>query len=137
MRRRFRLRTNAQFKRVRGGGRSWAQPLAVLYALPNAEGVTRVGFSVGKRIGKAVARNRVKRLLREAVRLRLPNIKPGYDLVFIARAPIAGAKFQIVAAAVDQLLQRSRLLVVGETGGAETRPSEGRPERERSLAQEQ
>ena len=136
MRRRFRLRTNAQFRRVRSAGRSWAQPLAVLYALPNAEGVTRVGFTVGKRIGKAVARNRAKRLLREAVRLWLPRIKPGYDLVLIARAPIVGAKFQAVAAAVEQLLRRSRLLVIEETGGVETRPGEVRP-RERGLAQEQ
>jgi len=57
MRRRYRLRTDAQFRRVRSEGRSWAHPLLVLYALPNDEGVTRVGFSVGKRVGKAVARH--------------------------------------------------------------------------------
>lgn len=109
MRKRYRLRTDAQFKRVRGAGRSWAQPLAVLYALPNGEGVNRVGFSVSKRIGKAVARNRAKRLLREAVRLRWDTIKSGYDLLLIARTPIAAATFADVAAAVDHLLQRARL----------------------------
>lgn len=109
MRKRYRLRTDAQFKRVRSVGRSWAGQLAVLYALPNGEGVNRVGFSVSKRIGKAAARNRAKRLLREAVRLRWDSIKPGYDLLLIARTPIAAATFGEVAGAVDHLLQRARL----------------------------
>jgi len=109
MRKRYRLRTDAQFKRVRSVGRSWAQPLVVLYALPNGEGVNRVGFSVSKRIGKAVARNRAKRLMREAIRLRWDTIRPGYDLLLIARTPIAAATFAEVAAAVDHLLQRARL----------------------------
>ena len=127
MRRRYRLRTDAQFRRVRSEGRSWAHPLLVLYALPNDEGVTRVGFSVGKRVGKAVARNRAKRLLREAVRLRFEDIGPGYDLIWIARAPIATATFREVAAAVDQLLRRSRLGQLAGNGEVENGPREGRP----------
>lgn len=115
MQRRFRLRTDAQFKRVRGAGRSWANPLLVLYALPNTEGVSRVGFSVGKRIGKAVARNHTKRLLREAMRRAMPAIKPGHDLVLIARAPIATATLREVAAAVEQLLRRSQLETIEES----------------------
>jgi ribonuclease P protein component len=114
MRKRYRLRTDAQFKRVRGGGRSWANPLVVLYALRNDEGVTRVGFSVSKRIGKAVTRNRVKRLLREAIRLRFPDIVQGYDLVVIARGPIANAPWREIVAAVDQLLLRSRMVSSGQ-----------------------
>lgn len=128
MRKRYRLRTDAQFRRVRSEGRSWAHPLLVLYALPNDEGVTHVGFSVGKRIGKAATRNRVKRLLREAVRLQFANVKPGYDLVFIARAPVATATFRDVAAVVDQLLRRSRLKVPAGTGEAADGPEEKRPD---------
>lgn len=127
MQRRYRLRTDAQFKRVRAAGRSWAMPLLVLYALPNEEGVTRVGFSVGKRIGNAVARNRNKRLLREAVRLRFSSVKQGYDLILIARAPIATASFSEVAAAVDLLLRRSQLSVPAVPSGEEGESAPGRP----------
>lgn len=134
MRKRYRLRTDAQFRRVRSEGRSWANPLVVLYALPNEEGVSRVGFSVGKRIGKAVARNRAKRLLREVIRLRLPAVKQGYDLILIARAPIATATYGDVAAAVDQLLRRSRLGLPTETGGEGRRPKGDRPVEERESS---
>jgi ribonuclease P protein component len=127
MQRRFRLRTDAQFKRVRGAGRSWANPLLVLYVLPNAEGVTRVGFSVGKRIGKAVARNHTKRLLRETMRQRLSTIKPGHDLILIARAPIATATLREVAAAVEQLLRRSQLMLSVDSSGAGEGSDERRP----------
>ncbi|MHB1414140.1 MAG: ribonuclease P protein component [Chloroflexota bacterium] len=137
MRRRHRLRTDAQFKRVRSGGRSWAHPLLVLYALPNQEGVTRVGFSVGKRIGKAVARNHVKRRLREAIRPRLPMLKVGYDLVLIARAPIASAAYPEVVAAVEQLLQRARLVLLAEGWEEDRGPTERQLEGGRARSRKQ
>jgi ribonuclease P protein component len=86
-----------------------------------------VGFSVGKRIGKAVARNHTKRLLRETVRQRLPAIRPGYDLILIARAPIATATLREVAAAVEQLLRRSQLMSSVEMSGAGEGSDERRP----------
>jgi ribonuclease P protein component len=64
----------------------------------------------GKRVGPAVARNRAKRLLREAVRARSPQLEPGWDLVFIARAPLAKVKLMEAQQAVDNLLQRARVL---------------------------
>ena len=109
-----RLRKSAQFERVRKEGRTWGSGLLVLNAAPNAEGVVRCGFITGKKIGKAVERNRAKRLIREAIRLRLPHVTPGYDLVWIARAPIAGATLWDVLAAVDNLLKRSRTLATRE-----------------------
>ena len=105
-----RLRKSAQFERVRKEGRTWGSGLVVLNAAPNTEGVVRCGFITGKKVGKAVARNRARRLIREAVRLRLPHIAPGWDLVWIARAPIAEATFRDVTDAVDNLLKRSRVL---------------------------
>ncbi|MCL5264869.1 MAG: ribonuclease P protein component [Chloroflexi bacterium] len=110
MQKQYRLRKEVEFKQVRGKGRSWAHPLIVLYALPNSLSVTRVGFSVSKRIGKAVRRNRARRLIREAVRLRHSDVKQGWDLLFIARKPIVDADFEQVRAAVDHLLRRAGLL---------------------------
>ncbi|MEO5952448.1 MAG: ribonuclease P protein component [Chloroflexia bacterium] len=109
-----RLRNSAQFERVRKEGRTWGSGLLVLNAAANADGLVRCGFITGKKIGKAVERNRAKRLIREAIRLRLPYVTPGYDLVWIARAAIGGATLWDVLATVDNLLKRSRTLSVRE-----------------------
>lgn len=105
-----RLRKNAQIRKVREEGRSWAHPLLALCALRNDLEYSRFGFSVSRWIGGAVIRNRVKRLVREATRLRLEGIAGGWDLVFIARDPIQSADFHQVDRAVGQLLRHACLL---------------------------
>ncbi len=110
MRRAQRLRRPADFQRVRAVRRSWGHPLLVLYVAPNDGHATRLGISVGKRVGKAVVRNQVKRRVREAVRHRYDNLRPGHDLVFIARAPAATADWPALRDAADELLRRARVL---------------------------
>ena len=110
MRRAHRLRRPADFQRVRAMRRSWGHPLLVLYVAPNGGQTTRLGISVGKRVGKAVVRNQVKRRVREAVRHRYANLRPGHDLVFIARAPAATADWPALRDATDELLRRARVL---------------------------
>ena len=106
-----RLRTDADFQRVRAARQSWAHPLLVLYAAPNGLGLSRLGISVGKRVARqAVVRNRVRRRVREAVRLRYGRLAPGYDLLFIARAPAAEASWAELSEVVEQLARRARLL---------------------------
>jgi len=104
-----RLRESTKFTEIRRKGKSSAHPLAVLITLPNGKPVTRFGFSVSRRIGRAVKRNRVKRLLREAVRLRILDIEPGFDVVVIARNPIRDASFTAVEEAMEHLLRHSGL----------------------------
>ncbi len=74
---------------------------------------------MSRRIGKAVRRNRVKRLLREATRLRLARIAPGWDVVVIARGRAAEADFWQIGAALDQVLASAGLLMDAppESGG--------------------
>ena len=110
MQRRHRLRKSAEFQRVRALKQSWAHPLLVLYIAPNNLDVTRTGISVTKRLGKAVARNRVKRLIREAIRVSLPASAPALDLVFVARGAAAEASYAQVREAVEKLLGRARLI---------------------------
>lgn len=116
-----RLRKNAQFATVYERGKTWAGDLVVLKALPNSLGFNRYGFVVGKRLGKAVVRNRVKRLLRE-VAGAMPT-KCGWDLVFIARSQAANASYHELEASVADLLRRAKILadrdVAKRTAGTE------------------
>jgi ribonuclease P protein component len=117
------LRTGPQFERVRREGRSWGGGLVVLNAARNGTETTRCGFITGKKIGNAVRRNLARRRLREAVRHMLPQVPPGWDLVWIARPQIADAPFTEVESAVQTLLERARLVTQGklETAQAQSR----------------
>jgi ribonuclease P protein component len=123
----LRLTSAADFERVQREGRSHAHPLVVLIACRRSAGPreqdvpafgppTRCGFAAGKSVGTAVARNRAKRLLREAVRKRAPQLAPGWDLIFIARAPLAKVKLGQAQEAVDNLLRRANVVSMDETG---------------------
>jgi ribonuclease P protein component len=109
MNRRHRLSRSEEFQRVRRQGRSWSHALLVLLAVRNDLSCTRFGFLVSKRIGKAVVRNRVRRLLREAARARLGRIAVGWDIVLIARAPITQADLWRIGEVLDSLLHKAAL----------------------------
>jgi ribonuclease P protein component len=110
MKREYRLRRNSDFQRVRRIGKSYASPLMVLAFLRNGLDHSRFGFVVNRRLGKAVRRNKIKRRMREATRLRISKIKPGFDLVFIARQPIAQASYKKIEHGMDYLLSKADLL---------------------------
>ena len=104
------LTSQAQFQAVYTGGTSWADRHVVLKVLPNALDISRYGLSVSRRVGKAVIRNRVKRRLREII--RSTALKPGWDIVIIARTPAAGVDYQGLAGSV-----RNGLDTTGITAG--------------------
>ncbi len=107
MNRSFSLRRGEDFQAVWDNGKSWSHPLIILRARANALDKNRFGFVAGKKVGGAVRRNRAKRLLREAVRHRLPRMEKGWDLVFIARST---AELNAIDAVVEQLLRRAKLI---------------------------
>lgn len=78
------LKKPSEFSKVYKRGKSFADKNIVVYYLPNQLGMTRVGFSISKKVGNSVTRNRVRRLIKESFRVNFENID-GYDIVFVAR----------------------------------------------------
>ena len=112
MRREQRLTNSSQFDAVFKNGKVWATDVAVLRTMPNGLEFSRFGIIVSKKVGKkAVVRNRVKRLLREVV--RLTPIQPGWDVVIVARRQAAEAGYREVEPAILGLLNRAGLLGEG------------------------
>lgn len=109
----FRLRKQKDFDRVFSEkGSFFSQGFLALKLAPNGLEMARVGFIVSNKINKsAVKRNRIKRLLREAVRANWADVRPGVDLVIMARSDISALPLSEVAPAVDSLLKKSGLLV--------------------------
>ena len=112
-----RLQKNADFRRVYAQGRSFALGLAVLYvwkrdsraALEDHTGL-RIGFVVSKKQGKAVVRNRIKRRLREVVRLQIPELhESACDVIFVARSGLKTATHAEIQTCVKELLRRAGL----------------------------
>ena len=102
------LTKRTQFASVYRNGNTHVDNLIVMKALPNGLGLSRYGFSVTKKVGKAVNRNRLKRLLREIMKLQL--LKPGWDIVFIVRREALTADYHQLEKAVAKLLAQAQLL---------------------------
>jgi ribonuclease P protein component len=105
-----RLTRAADFARVRSSGQRVTAPELVLYHFAREEpGVPRVGFSVGRKLGGAVIRNRIRRRLREAIRPLLERLV-ACDLVVVARPPAVGAEVADLSVTLESALTRAGLL---------------------------
>ncbi|MFA5776800.1 MAG: ribonuclease P protein component [Patescibacteria group bacterium] len=104
------LRLNKEFAEVYNKGGSVVNRFLVLYYLPKDQEYTRVGFSVGKKFGNAVKRNRMKRILREICRLHMKQINKGFNCIIIARPRGAGENYQTIEKSFLKLADKARLL---------------------------
>jgi ribonuclease P protein component len=120
------LSRSAEFDRVFRQGRSLANRVLVLYAFPRGEeGEPRLGLSVSRRVGGAVERNHVKRLLREAFEHESSGLPEGVDIVVVARpeARVVAERDGLdgIRSALAELIARARERAVGERGGGARR----------------
>jgi ribonuclease P protein component len=128
MKRAYRLRRPDQFRRARLQGQTYAAPMLTLNVVPGRRRRTRCGFVVSKQLGTAVRRNRAKRRVREAVRLLLPSIKPGYDIVFVVRGPeLLSAPFAAISQSAEQLLRRAQIWSDEAAAASAAAPATGDP----------
>ena len=93
----------------------YANSFLVLYARKNRTGTNRVGITVGKKLGGAVVRNRVRRRLREVYRLNEARFAPGWDIVVVARSRSISADFDKLTHAYLSLAEKAGVLIPEES----------------------
>ena len=104
------IKKNRDFKSLYRLGKSSVNPYLVVYCRKNRRGESRLGISVGTKVGKAVCRNRVRRRIREAYRLSEERIRPGYDMIVVARVRAATADYRDIETSLMDLCSKLGLL---------------------------
>lgn len=113
MERRLRLRREAEVRQVRSRGRAFAEGPLVVRVLPNAlePAQNRYAVVAGKKAGGSVQRNRLKRLVREALRQLDPALRPGHDLVIVIRGDVQEMpSYAVARATLDRIVARAGLI---------------------------
>ena len=104
------MKYNRDFKRLYSRGKSIAAGYLVLYYQKNKLEKNVLGITVTKKLGKAVVRNRVRRLIRECYRLREDEMQIGYNMVLVARNRAADADFEKIGRDLSYLLKKSGMI---------------------------
>lgn len=114
------IKENTDFRTAYYRGKSQVHPLLVTYVRRNRLGVTRVGITAGKKVGKAVQRNRCRRIIRAAYQSLQPQVRPGFDIVFVARVRTVTSKSTEVQTAMRVQLCGLGVLPAPGKGGCST-----------------
>lgn len=110
MNKKGRLRKNSDFKYVYNKGKVFKNSLLVMYIIVNNEDYNKTGFSISKKVGKSVVRNKVRRKIKECYRLNSNRIKKGYNIVFISRVKAKDATYWEIEKAMLSLFKKSALI---------------------------
>ena len=110
MKKSYRVKENKEFQEILRTGKSFAnRELVIYYKEKDEQNHFRFGVSVGKKIGNAVMRNKIKRHIREALRQLEKKIKPDVDLIVIARKPTVQMNTPQIERSLSHLLRKQRL----------------------------
>lgn len=109
------LKLNKDFRRLYYRGKSCVCRNIVLYCMKNRKASNRLGITCGKAVGKAVARNRAKRLVREGYRLLEDKLARGYDFVIVVRSAAAGKKLNDIYGDMLYAVKKLDLGITAET----------------------
>ena len=104
------LNRNSDFKRLYRRGKSLTHPILVTYCIKNRLGINRMGVTVSRKVGKAVQRNRARRVITEAYRQLEPALGKGWDFVFVARTQTIYKKMDEVKNVMKRQLKASGIL---------------------------
>lgn len=104
------LKENREFRRAYTRGKSFVSPDLVTYIIKNNNNNLRIGITTGKKIGKAVERNRSRRIIRAAYFQLCDNIRKGYDIVFVARTKTPFRKSTDILKSMKNHLKEAGLL---------------------------
>ncbi len=104
------LSKNYEFQRVYKRGKYASSKTLVVYVLPNRSGKCHLGLTTSKKVGNAVARNRLRRLLRENLRSLYPKLPDDKDIVIVVRKPDDKACLQSIGRELNGLLKRLDLI---------------------------
>lgn len=104
------LKKDRQFKIVYKHGRNYWNKSLTLYMKKNGLNYNRVGYSITKKIGNSVVRNKLRRRMKEIMRLNFDDIKDGYDLILIPKKSTVNMDYYDLEKEIIHLLKRSGLL---------------------------
>ena len=105
-----RLKSKKSFQFVYGKGRTVVDGLCGFYILANQGDDLKIGLAVGKKLGCAVVRNKVKRMMREVFRMHRAELKKGYHIVWVARRKLTKADYKTFERVFLRLAKRASLL---------------------------
>ncbi len=105
-----RIKSKNAFQIVYKTGRSVVDSMSVMYVLPNEEKTVKIGFAVGKKMGSAVVRNRVKRMMREVFRHRRSELRDSVQIIWVARKKLIEADIYTYDRIFMRLAKRAGLL---------------------------
>ncbi len=100
------MKENYLFRRLYAKGKTAAVPALAVYVRPNKSRRSRLGITVGAKIGKAVVRNKIRRRVREAYRIHEGQMAPGWDIVVVARKRSAFASYGEIERGLLSLLDK-------------------------------
>jgi len=106
----YRIKKPKDFRRTYQYGQKVVSPFLVMYYRTNGADNYRIGFSVSKKIGKAVVRNKIKRRLREVCRINEGKFPQGVDIIFVARSRVKEADFRVIEKDLLRMIKKIRII---------------------------